>query len=110
MPDADKPEDSKPIRVVFPRGATAEEIAKALQEMIQKHVQKPNRGRGRRERGRAMSKPKWTPEEQEIIDVVARSHGREFAEKYAELALEQARMVGDLERDPKPDVVAFGDH
>ena len=42
-----------------------------------------------------MSK-KRTPEEQEIIDVVARSRGREFAEKNAALILEQARALGEL--------------
>ena len=41
MPDAALPEDTKPIRFVFPRGATAEEIAKALREMVEKHVPKP---------------------------------------------------------------------
>lgn len=41
-------------------------------------------------------KPKRTPEEQSFIDVVARSHGREWAETHAELILNQARSIGDL--------------
>jgi len=60
-----------------------------------------------------MSEPKRTPEEQQVIDVVARRRGREFAEKNAELALDQARSIGVLaegdDDEPRPDVVALGD-
>jgi hypothetical protein len=37
-----------------------------------------------------------TPEEQEIIDHVARVKGRDWAERYSHLILEQARAIGDL--------------
>jgi len=37
------------------------------------------------------SPPSWTPEEQEILDLVARAEGREWAEAHAYLILEQAR-------------------
>ena len=43
------------------------------------------------------SNPAWTPEEQEILDVVARRKGREWVERYADLILEQARGAGELE-------------
>jgi len=52
-----------------------------------------------------MSKPKYTPLEQAVIDFVAKREGREWAEKYAELILEPARSVGELEDEPEPDVV-----
>jgi hypothetical protein len=41
MSDAEKPEDSKPIFTVFPRNATAKEIAEALRALVEKHVEKP---------------------------------------------------------------------
>lgn len=41
-------------------------------------------------------RPQRTPEEQAILDVVARSRGQEFADKFAELILAQAREIGDL--------------
>lgn len=37
-----------------------------------------------------------TPEEQEIIDQVAKTRGEEWAEEHAELILAQARLVGEL--------------
>lgn len=37
-----------------------------------------------------------TPEEQQIVDSVAATKGREWAEEHAELILAQARKVGDL--------------
>ena len=40
MSDAEKPEDSKPVFTVFPRGMTAEEIAEALRALLEKHVGK----------------------------------------------------------------------
>jgi hypothetical protein len=39
MPDADKPEESKPIRFVFPRGITAEEADRRVKELVDKHNQ-----------------------------------------------------------------------
>ena len=42
--------------------------------------------------------PKRTAEEQSFIDVVARSHGKDWAEAHAELILDQARAIGDLLR------------
>jgi hypothetical protein len=56
-----------------------------------------------------VSKPKYTPEEQEILDAIAKDRGREWADRHAELILEQAQSVGQLEDDPEPDVVALGD-
>jgi hypothetical protein len=51
----------------------------------------------------------YTAEEQEIIDFVAKSQGREFAEKNAHLILEQARRVGELgEEEDEPIVVDNG--
>ena len=38
----------------------------------------------------------YTPEEQEILDLVARTRGQEVADKWAELILDQARSVGVL--------------
>lgn len=37
-----------------------------------------------------------TPEEQLILDLVAADRGREYAERWAERILEQARAIGDL--------------
>jgi hypothetical protein len=42
------------------------------------------------------TKPKLTAEEQEIVDVVSRSHGKEWAEAHVNLILNQARAFGDL--------------
>lgn len=42
------------------------------------------------------AQPARTPEEQAIIDLVARSDGRGWAERHAHLILEQARAVGEL--------------
>jgi hypothetical protein len=39
--------------------------------------------------------PARTPDEQSIIDLVARSHGREWAVADAELTLGQARALGE---------------
>jgi hypothetical protein len=51
------------------------------------------------------AKPKRTPEEQAIIDVVAEREGREWADRHAYLILEQARALGELDEEPEPDVV-----
>ena len=40
--------------------------------------------------------PKRTPEEQSIIDDVARGNGRDWAEMHAELILDQARAIGTI--------------
>lgn len=40
--------------------------------------------------------PQRTPEEQAIIDQVAEWRGKEWAERHAELILEQARQIGEL--------------
>jgi len=45
---------------------------------------------------------KRTAEEQEIIDMVARSHGQEWAEAHAQLIINQAIAFGDLEATTKP--------
>lgn len=37
-----------------------------------------------------------TPEEQRVIDQVAESHGREWAEEHAELIIAQAQLVGEI--------------
>jgi hypothetical protein len=44
----------------------------------------------------ATPNPDRTPEEQEIIDLVARDHGKEWAEAHAQLILDQARSLGKL--------------
>jgi len=36
------------------------------------------------------------PEEQRVIDRVADTHGREWAEQYATLIVAQARRVGEI--------------
>lgn len=40
--------------------------------------------------------PERTPDEQAVIDLVARREDREWAEKHAHLILEQARAIGTL--------------
>ena len=40
--------------------------------------------------------PRWTREEQEVLDLVARSHGTAWAEGHAHLILGQARALGEL--------------
>jgi hypothetical protein len=53
-----------------------------------------------------MSKRDFTADEQEILDLVARSEGREFVEKFAALILDQARALGELgEEEDEPTVV-----
>ena len=47
-----------------------------------------------------MTKPKRTPEEQKILDAIARRRGREWAEKNAALILELARALGELADKP----------
>jgi hypothetical protein len=42
------------------------------------------------------SKASWTPEEREILAVVARARGWTYAERHASLILEQARAIGEL--------------
>jgi hypothetical protein len=37
-----------------------------------------------------------TPEEQRILNAIARERGQAFVDRHAELILEQARQVGDL--------------
>ncbi len=37
-----------------------------------------------------------TQEEQRVIERVAESHGREWAEEHEELILAQARLVGEI--------------
>jgi hypothetical protein len=37
MPDDPKPEDSKPIFTTLPPGTTAEEAARLLREMVERH-------------------------------------------------------------------------
>jgi hypothetical protein len=44
----------------------------------------------------ANAAPHRTPEEQEIVDLVARRNGRKWAEEHAALILEQARAIGEL--------------
>ena len=48
------------------------------------------------------SAPKRTPEEQEIIDLTAKSQGLEWAEAHAELILDQARSIGELPEREEP--------
>jgi len=44
------------------------------------------------------TKPKRrTPAEQRIIDIIAADRGRDFAEQFATLILDQARAVGELD-------------
>jgi len=38
----------------------------------------------------------YTAQEQEILRMVARNEGKEWAEKHAHLILDQARAIGDL--------------
>jgi hypothetical protein len=52
-----------------------------------------------------MSKRNYTRDEQEILDLVARSEGREFVDKFAHLILEQARSVGELPEEEDEAVV-----
>jgi hypothetical protein len=41
-------------------------------------------------------KPKRTPEEQEILEIVARGKGWDWVNRHEHLILEQARAMGDL--------------
>jgi hypothetical protein len=52
-----------------------------------------------------VSTPKYTSEEQEILDFVARSRGQEYVDKFAELILGQARSIRQLDEVPAPDVI-----
>ncbi len=40
-----------------------------------------------------------SPAEQEVVDKVARSRGREWAELHADLIIEQAKHIGDLDEN-----------
>jgi hypothetical protein len=40
--------------------------------------------------------PKRTPEEQAIVDAVAKTYGREIAERHARRIIAEARMIGDI--------------
>jgi hypothetical protein len=58
-----------------------------------------------------MSKPtkNYTREEQEILDLVAKSRGQEMVDKFAHLILEQARAMGELaEEEDEPIVIDNG--
>ena len=46
--------------------------------------------------GSSKQAPARTPEEQSILDMVARSRGREYAERHAKGILAEARAIGDL--------------
>jgi len=46
--------------------------------------------------GPATTSPPRTPEEQEIVDMVARRNGRKWAEEHVALILDQARAIGEL--------------
>lgn len=48
------------------------------------------------ERQDGSDRPTRTPEEREILDAIAVDRGREYAERWAERILEQARAIGDL--------------
>jgi hypothetical protein len=41
-------------------------------------------------------KPSRTPEEQDILDWIARSRGQAYVDEWAEVILKQARDIGDL--------------
>jgi hypothetical protein len=41
-------------------------------------------------------KRRRTAEEQQIVDWLVKTHGREYAERHAELAIEQAKAIGEL--------------
>ena len=43
------------------------------------------------------AKRKLTPEEQSVVDYVAKAKGRELTEEEINLTLEQARSVGNLD-------------
>ena len=38
----------------------------------------------------------WTPEERDILEAVARSHGWPWVQRHVLLILDQARAIGDL--------------
>lgn len=42
------------------------------------------------------TKPKRTPEEQQVLDAVAKIRGQDWVDANAELILEQARALGEL--------------
>jgi hypothetical protein len=50
----------------------------------------------------------YTREEQELLDFMATRIGQEKVDKFAELILEQARMVGELVRVDEPVIVDNG--
>jgi hypothetical protein len=41
-------------------------------------------------------KRRRTAEEQQIVDALAKAYGREYAERHAELAIEQAKAIDEL--------------
>lgn len=51
---------------------------------------------GGRNRPAIPGRPPRTPEEQSILDVVARSRGQAYVDRWAESILAQARQIGDL--------------
>jgi hypothetical protein len=42
------------------------------------------------------TRPKLTPDEERIVNLVAKSHGEEWAMEHLELILDEARSVGYL--------------
>ena len=52
MPDDEKPHDAKPIFTTFPPGTTAEEAARLLREMVEKHADDVARPTGPDDDGR----------------------------------------------------------
>jgi hypothetical protein len=57
MPDEEKPEPSnKPVRFVFPRGISAEEAAKRVKELLEKHGHAPKQ-QGEHDGGDSEAKP-----------------------------------------------------
>jgi hypothetical protein len=52
-----------------------------------------------------VSKRDYTAEEWAILELVARSSGREFVERFAHLILGQARALGELEEEEDEPIV-----
>ena len=40
--------------------------------------------------------PKWNPDEQRILDEMAKRRGEEFIEEYDDLIVAQAKLIGEL--------------
>jgi hypothetical protein len=94
---SDRPATARPL--FFMRGhplPTVEQIVDLARDLTGREPTPEEIAECRRILDAARPAMQRTPEEQSIIDFVARSRGREWAEAHAESILTQARAAGDL--------------